>query len=114
MKCVCVLQNERQQKLQQMARQLIAETKQKSTDNSPSKKYESPQISPIKKLGYTIGFDNFSKISPSHRIFEKNGNGSPLNAFNVGDKISPKIEKRGLVSCYIFFYSFYFLEVKGF
>ncbi|KAL5287191.1 EHBP1 family protein [Megaselia abdita] len=90
-------QNERQQKLQQMARQLIAETKQKSTDNSPSKKYESPQISPIKKLGYTISdFDNFSKISPSHRMFEKNGNTSPLKAFNVGDKISPKIEKRGL------------------
>ncbi|KAL5287188.1 EHBP1 family protein [Megaselia abdita] len=89
--------NERQQKLQQMARQLIAETKQKSTDNSPSKKYESPQISPIKKLGYTISdFDNFSKISPSHRMFEKNGNTSPLKAFNVGDKISPKIEKRGL------------------
>lgn len=82
-----------------MARQLIAETRQKSVENSPSKKYESPQISPIKKLGYTINdFDNFSKISPSHRMIEKNGNGSPLKSFNVGDKISPKIEKRAMVS----------------
>lgn len=85
-----------------MARQLIAETKHKSADNSPSKKYESPQLSPIKKLGYTISdFDNFSKISPSHRMFEKNGNGSPLK---FGDKISPKIEKRGvLVSVFFMF-----------
>ncbi|XP_055908594.1 EH domain-binding protein 1-like protein 1 isoform X2 [Eupeodes corollae] len=122
--------DERQQRLLEHARRLIAETRSKTVNGesptTPTKRITisptsspvrikdeflfcqnggsgagSPKapLSPTKKITpprdiFKSSEDSSYKLSPSHRLSERNGN-SPLQSFNsVLDRISPKSEKR--------------------